>query len=240
MGRHSLRRPPAGAARLRTIRRARLAARTAGIAALAVVASGPLPADPSPASAPGPAGSVVAAGQTVPLRVTPREQTGAAPGAEDTSASWNQAIRAVPSRLRQPDLGVDAPVLPVEVRKDGELEVPDDPRLLGWWRQGAHPGGSGGVLIAGHVDSSDRGPGALFHLARTRPGQTLIVDTNLGPHRYTVTGVRRYDKAELPTSLFSSTGPGRLTLITCGGEFNTITRQYADNVVVTADPAETD
>ncbi len=228
MGRHSRARPPVRLPRLP--RRARLITRAAGIALLAVVASGPLPAGSSPA------GSFVAAGETVAFRVAPRTPGAAA---EDTSASWNQAIRAVPSRLRQPDLGVDAPVLPVGVRTDGELEVPDDPRLLGWWRQGAHPGGPGGVLIAGHVDSSDRGPGALFNLARTRPGQTLIIETNLGPHRYTVSGVRRYDKADLPTSLFSTTGPGRLTVITCGGEFNTITRQYADNVVVTADPVET-
>ncbi len=135
-----------------------------------------------------------------------------------------------------PNVGVDAPVVPVAVGGNGELGIPEQPRTLGWWQQGADPNGPGAVVIAGHVDTAEDGPGALFRLAQAQVGQTLTLDTNLGPHRYVVTGIEHYAKADLPASTFTTTGPPHLVLITCGGEFNTITRQYADNIVVSAAP----
>jgi hypothetical protein len=38
-------------------------------------------------------------------------------------------------------------------------------------------------------------------------------------------------------ALFQRTGPPRLVLLTCGGEFQPELRSYADNVVVVAEPA---
>ena len=68
-----------------------------------------------------------------------------------------------PGRLALPRLGVDAPVQAVGVGPDRLLAVPDDPRTLGWWRGGATPGdAAGSVVVDGHVDSAERGPGALF------------------------------------------------------------------------------
>jgi hypothetical protein len=41
----------------------------------------------------------------------------------------------------------------------------------------------------------------------------------------------------LPPEVFAVGGPPRLVLITCGGAFDRRTRNYADNVVVFAEPA---
>ncbi len=50
--------------------------------------------------------------------------------------------------------------------------------------------------------------------------------------------VERVDKARLPVdSLFDRRGGPRLTLVTCGGEFDQQARSYRDNVVVVAVPA---
>jgi len=52
-----------------------------------------------------------------------------------------------------------------------------------------------------------------------------------------VTGVERVAKEQLPVDrLFTRSGPPRLTLVTCGGPFQTERRSYRDNVVVTAEP----
>lgn len=176
-------------------------------------------------------GGRIRLGPPSPAATTPH------PAVWSSSASWDRAIRATPTSIHIPALGVNAPITPVEVRPDGELAVPDDPRLVGWWQLGAHPDEPGAVVIAGHVDTAHDGPGALFRLARARAGQPLTVQTNLGPRRYVVTDVHHYAKADLPAHTFTATGPPHLILITCGGTFNTLTRQYADNIVVDAAPA---
>jgi hypothetical protein len=54
---------------------------------------------------------------------------------------------------------------------------------------------------------------------------------------YQVSGLRIYDKSQdLPPDLFLSTGPPRLVLITCGGEFDQASLTYVNNIVVFADP----
>ena len=144
-----------------------------------------------------------------------------------------------PGRLALPRLGVDAPVQAVGVGPDRLLAVPDDPRTLGWWRGGATPGdAAGSVVVDGHVDSAERGPGALFHLSRARPGDRVSV-TGRDGHRtgYTVVAVRRYPKTTLPAAeVFAQDVQPRLVLVTCGGSFDARTRHYADNVVVYAVP----
>jgi len=55
--------------------------------------------------------------------------------------------------------------------------------------------------------------------------------------RYRVTATREMRKADLPTDIWSQTGPARLVLVTCGGPFDQATSHYRDNIVVTAVPA---
>lgn len=144
---------------------------------------------------------------------------------------------AAPARLRIPLLGVDAAVVPVATGSDGELAVPDDPRIVGWWQAGGAPGAEGAAgVLDGHVDTAADGPGALFRLAALRSGDAIRVESRDGTaSSFVVRSVRRYVKAALPPDVF---GPGRdpqLVLITCGGQFDHSTRQYADNIVVIAD-----
>src|SRR3712207_3828370 len=44
-----------------------------------------------------------------------------------------------PSRIRIPEIGVDAPVIPVGLKADRSLVVPD-PAKAGWWDKGARAG----------------------------------------------------------------------------------------------------
>lgn len=145
------------------------------------------------------------------------------------------ALPAPPVRLRLPRLHIDAPVLPVSVGVDRLLDVPDNPRQLGWWTTSGTPGmPSASVVIDGHVDSATRGPGALFLLREAQPGDEIVL-TNATEvaTRYTVVGRRSYAKATLPVAEVFALGVGpRLVLITCGGPFNQTTRHYADNIVV--------
>ncbi|MEJ3656702.1 class F sortase [Actinomycetes bacterium KLBMP 9759] len=145
----------------------------------------------------------------------------------------------VPTELVLPAGGVSAPVVPVTTGPDGALVVPEAPSTVGWWSPSSLAGGrSGTTVIAGHVDSATEGIGALSVLRRARPGDEVVLRGTDGRDvRYDVVAVRQYAKAELPPEVFSSTGPPRLVLITCGGRFDKTTRHYTDNVVVHAVPS---
>jgi hypothetical protein len=143
-----------------------------------------------------------------------------------------------PLRLTIPSGGVTAPVVPIGVRPDGSLALPDSPRTVGWWIGSAAAGDRrDGTLLAGHVDSAAEGVGALATLRDLPAGARIVVTDAFGVrHGYTVTARRSYPKYALPRQVFQITGRAGLTLVTCGGPFDRHTGQYRDNVVVYAAP----
>ena len=134
-----------------------------------------------------------------------------------------------------PALGVSADVVPVRVVKD-ELFPPADPRLLGWWSQGAVPGaGTGTAILTGHTVST--GGGVLDNLKKLEVGDRVTVRTEKGVIRYRVVEVTYYSKAELARlsgKLFSQSTTGRLVLSTCS---NFDGKKYRGNTLAFADPA---
>lgn len=146
-----------------------------------------------------------------------------------------------PFRPRQVVLpsGHGAPVLPVSVRSDGSLVVPDDPRKVGWWDGGALVGDPyGSVVIAGHVDSARYGVGVLAGLRATEVGQVLQVRAGTRVMRYRIVSRTQVRQARLArdTDIFRRDVAPRLVVITCGGPFNAVTHRYRDNLVVVATP----
>ena len=56
-------------------------------------------------------------------------------------------------------------------------------------------------------------------------------------HGFHIVDARMVDKPELPRDeVFARTGAPTLTLVTCGGQFDSSTHHYLSNVVVTALP----
>jgi Sortase domain len=145
-----------------------------------------------------------------------------------------------PTRLQIASLGIDAPILASSIDvAHGVLGVPADIHELGWWADGAAPGDpTGSIVVAGHVDSASAGAGALFPLKSARPGTVIQITSADGRTRsYKVVSVQTMLKKDLPTDIWSQHGRNRLVVVTCGGPFDTATRHYRDNVVVTAIPA---
>ena len=146
---------------------------------------------------------------------------------------------APPARLQIPGLGVTAPIDPVGVGSDGSMVIPADGRRIGWYRFGPSPGAAAGsAVLAGHVDTRDQGPGALFNLRRLGIGDQIERTRQDGSMtRYRVIAKQTIVKQRLPTeSLFARDGAPRLVLITCGGPFLPELGHYSDNVVVIGEP----
>jgi hypothetical protein len=140
-------------------------------------------------------------------------------------------------RLTVEAAGLAMPVRPVGVDGELRMELPDDPRVLGWYRHGPQPGeGIGSSVLAGHLDSVRFGVGPLARLRDVSPGDEIEVTRRDGSVRvYVVDRVDRYDRTRLPAELFARTGPERLRLVTCGGDY-VPGRGYEQNLVVTARP----
>jgi Sortase domain len=130
-------------------------------------------------------------------------------------------------------------VRPTGVDTAGDFDVPPSVDTVGWYRYGPGLDAAGGsVVIAGHVDSATQGPGAFFRLRELTRGQPVAVTGEDGRTRqFTVVAREEYPKESINLNrYFTSSGPLRLTLMTCGGPFDDRTHHYRDNVVVTAVP----
>ncbi len=141
-----------------------------------------------------------------------------------------------PTALRIESVGIEAPVRPVGIDAAGEYELPPGSEI-GWYRFGPTPGDAGSSVLAAHVDWNGR-PGAFFELQDAQIGDRVTVSyDDRSEASFVIVDVNRYAKSELPLdSLFERSGEPRLTLITCGGDFNPGLRSYEDNIVVIAEP----
>jgi len=146
-------------------------------------------------------------------------------------------ITRPPVRLRLRAAGLDLAVAPVAKHRDGTLEIPDDPGVVGWWASGGVPGAAGTVIVVGHIDSRRYGAGPFARLHRVRLHADVTLTTADGGRvRYRVVGWRTYPRDGLPGSLFARAGRGRLALITCTGNYDHRHRHYTRTLVVYAVP----
>ncbi len=145
-----------------------------------------------------------------------------------------------PETLSLGPLGVTAPILDATV-PDGVLTPPFDVTQVGKWVDGAGlESDDGTVLIAGHVNMSGQGNGALFNLSRMQPGEYVHTSDAQGA----VTAWRGTSVVDRPKAagieesvLDGPEGPRRLAVVTCGGdlEFTDGVGDYEDNVYLYAD-----
>jgi Sortase domain len=223
----------------RGARRGWLAAALAGAAAACLGAGVHLLSEPARAAV-ADAGTVpgderAAGGAVLPVPAVGATEVQAPPGRRELPPAL-PALALPPVGFRDPALRLRAPVVPVGTDAAGALELPDDTGTLGWWAGGAVPGASRGtVVLAGHLDTVQDGPGVMAAVVRQRVGAQLqLVDTGGGTTSYRVVAVRSYPKAALPAAIFAAAGPARLVLVTCGGTFDQESHHYSDNVVVYA------
>jgi len=141
-----------------------------------------------------------------------------------------------PTRVRVPSIGLDAPVVPVGLRSDGQMEVPAASDV-GWYRLGPAPGDTGSAVLAAHVDYGGQ-RGAFFDLRSVPVGAEVFVDGDGTTRRFVVSLREQLPKDAVALErYFTAEGPERLTLITCGGAFDRGAGHYVDNIILTADLA---
>jgi LPXTG-site transpeptidase (sortase) family protein len=149
------------------------------------------------------------------------------------------AAPPAPTRLEVPALGIDVSVQPVGLDAQGRMGLFDDPAIAAWYQWGPAPAsGSGSTVIAAHVDSLTYDVLPFARLRDAAPGTEVVVTDAAGTrHTYAVQSLQVIEKADVDwDAAFDRSGAPRLTLVTCGGEFDYENRRYLSNLVVTAAP----
>nr|WP_246193184.1 class F sortase [Kitasatospora atroaurantiaca] len=166
----------------------------------------------------------------------------AAPGVTPTRPSHSAPAvptlpRSKPTRLRIPQLFLDAPFMELGLNAAGSLDAPpaDNHNLVGWYRGGASPGERGSAVVAGHVDTKT-GPAVFLMLHLLAPGSTVDITRADGiVATFVVDSVQTFPKNSFPDAqVYADTSDAQLRLITCGGAYDKKLKDYTDNIVVFA------
>lgn len=143
----------------------------------------------------------------------------------------------LPNTIRLPRGGT-AYLVHVEVADDGSLPIPSGVDQAVWWGTGLNAA-AGATVFAGHVNWAGV-TGPFAELWQDAVGAVITVRDNAGKQlRYQVTQVLTLNKTQLPQqapTLFAPTGPQRIVVATCGGEWVGGSLGYADNRVLVAVP----
>lgn len=145
----------------------------------------------------------------------------------------------VPVRMTIPSIGVNANVISVGKKADGTMGTPEDFREVAWYSLGAKPGDAGNAVFAGHVNNARTTSGVFSNLSKLSIGDYItVVDENGKSLVYQVSGKAEYPADEAPAAeIFANTGPSKIILITCEGEWVPSERTFEKRLVITALPS---
>jgi len=152
-------------------------------------------------------------------------------------------IRGVqPVAIKIEKAQVDAQVEVQEI-VDGVMLNPSGPFVVSWYRETGHLGDADNIVMAGHLDYYDVGQAVFYHLGELKEHDIIEVsgaDNQI--YRYEVDWVRNYAVADLDAKevkkLVGRTSDEKLTLITCGGQFDYNRGEYLERMVVRASPVD--
>jgi LPXTG-site transpeptidase (sortase) family protein len=157
--------------------------------------------------------------------------------AEQARPASSDKPRFIPEQIGLPG-GVSAAVVPVAT-VGRELVVPEDSDRVGWWDGSSYVGDPyGSTVIAGHVDTFDRGIGFFYRLWNIKVGERVVLSAGELRQAYKITSLRQVPRTDLvdDKEIFDITGSPRLVLITCAGDFDADRGGYSRNLIVVAQP----
>lgn len=142
----------------------------------------------------------------------------------------------VPAVLTIPAIGVKADVEKVGKKADGSMDTPTSFDDVAWYSPGSMPGDAGNAVIDGHVNNALTTAGVFQHLDQLAIGDSIVVADSSGKTlSYMVTSVQEYPADSAPAaSIFATSGPSQLVLITCDGEWIQDEHQFNKRLVVFA------
>lgn len=141
------------------------------------------------------------------------------------------------SRLRIPQINVDALIEDVGLTPEGAMDSPRGPNEAGWYKLGPKPGESGSAVIDGHSGWKNGIPAVFDNLHKLSKGDKIYVEDEKGSVvTFVVREIRKYNPTADASDVFwSADDNAHLNLITCGGTWDKISRSSSERLIVFAD-----
>lgn len=140
----------------------------------------------------------------------------------------------VPASIAIPAIQVQA-TFEVKEIVGGELQEPTDENVVTWYKNSNRLGETGNIVVAGHLNYWGVPEAVFFKLNTLKQGDLItITGADGGTYTYAVTSVRSVPIAEGPAASVAPTDKETLTLMTCGGEWDSAISEYDSRTVVTA------
>ncbi len=166
--------------------------------------------------------------------LTPQAQAPAnANQATAPAPSANQVSR--PMRIKIPVIGVNAVIEHVGLDENLAVDVPKGVMNAAWWQDGPLPGNPGNSILVGHYDDYKGDPAVFWDLDKLKIGDRMsVVDGNGGEKTFEVVeiAVYRFDDLSVIDKIYGSTLARNLNLITCGGIWDPVARNYDKRLVI--------
>lgn len=133
-----------------------------------------------------------------------------------------------------PAIGAEGPLVAVGLDGDGEMVLPKNALDVAWLDNGGFPGPTRNAILAGHRNYSGVS-GTFERLEDLEVGDEVRVTVDGELHRYRVEWLDIYDPDTAPVGdLLGPTEADSLTLVTCGGAFDSSVRHYTKRWVARA------
>lgn len=158
------------------------------------------------------------------------------------SADFPPGSAAPIARIVIPKAEIDAPVVVKGVDNAGVMIAPDNAYDVAWYDFSAQPGFGGNAVFAAHVDYIRVGPAVFWNIKDLVEGDIIEIQQADGTSiKYAVNFKQQYDAATAPVNdIVGPTPKESVTLITCGGTFNSASHQYDKRLVVRAERVKDD
>ena len=153
--------------------------------------------------------------------------------------SWIPSANAGPwatdGTVQIPALGTTAPVVRVGVGTNSQMVVPPGAGQVAWLDQGGIPGRTNNMVIAGHISWAGV-PGAFGGLGNLRSGNMVFFTINHQRMTFRVTWVCSFIRSSnLAARIMGYTTVPSVTLITCGGGWDSYAGTHTNRIVARAE-----
>jgi LPXTG-site transpeptidase (sortase) family protein len=119
---------------------------------------------------------------------------------------------------------------------NGEMQAPTTAEVVSWYKETERLGETGNIVMAGHLNYWGVPEGVFYDLSGVEEGDVITVTGDRGGvYEYVVTSVEELSIAEGPDEALATGDKETLTLITCGGEWDSSASEYQSRTVVKAE-----
>jgi sortase (surface protein transpeptidase) len=153
--------------------------------------------------------------------------------------SWIPSANAGPwatdGTVSVPALGTSAPIVRVGVDRTGQMVVPPGARQVAWLDQGGVFGQTNNLVLAGHISWAGV-PGAFERIGDLSSGDTIVLALDGKRMTFRVRWVCAFARtSSRAAQIMGYTTTPSLTLITCGGTWDSYAGTHNERIAARAD-----